>query len=76
VRNTLVPGMTNFRIDFPEEKYLGVRVSPLFYKERDFQALWRSFMTLRRSRSLNRSEGFVANVSHELKTPLRHQGFC
>src|ERR1700690_69293 len=35
VQNNLLPGMTEFSVETPEEKHLMVRVSPLFYKETD-----------------------------------------
>jgi len=71
VRNTLVPGMTNFRIDFPEEKYLGVRVSPLFYKERELSGFVAVFHDITQIEKLEQvRKDFVANVSHELKTPI------
>jgi two-component system phosphate regulon sensor histidine kinase PhoR len=71
VRNTLVPGMTNFRIDFPEEKYLSVRVSPLFYKERELSGFVAVFHDITQIEKLEQvRKDFVANVSHELKTPI------
>lgn len=71
VRNTLVPGMTNFRIDFPEEKFLSVRVSPLFYKGQDLSGFVAIFHDITQIEKLEQvRKDFVANVSHELKTPI------
>jgi two-component system phosphate regulon sensor histidine kinase PhoR len=71
VKKTLTPGMTNFRIDFPEEKYLSVRVSPLFYKERELSGFVAVFHDITQIEKLEQvRKDFVANVSHELKTPI------
>jgi len=71
VRKTLSPGTTAFRIDFPEEKYLSVRVSPLFYREHElsgFVAIFHDITQIERLEQVRKD--FVANVSHELKTPI------
>jgi two-component system phosphate regulon sensor histidine kinase PhoR len=66
-----MPGMTKFRIDFPEEKYLSVRVSPLFYKGRELSGLVAIFHDITQIEKLEQvRKDFVANVSHELKTPI------
>ncbi|NJD55683.1 MAG: PAS domain S-box protein [Nitrospirae bacterium] len=71
VKNTLVPGMTNFRIEFPEEKYISVRVSPLFYKEQELSGFVAIFHDITQIEKLEQvRKDFVANVSHELKTPI------
>jgi two-component system phosphate regulon sensor histidine kinase PhoR len=71
VKKTLTPGMTNFRIDFAEEKYLSVRVSPLFYKERELSGYVAVFHDITQIEKLEQvRKDFVANVSHELKTPI------
>ncbi|HXX58881.1 MAG TPA: ATP-binding protein [Thermodesulfovibrionales bacterium] len=71
VRKTLSPGMIEFRIDAPVEKYLSVRVSPLFYKERElsgFVAVFHDITQIERLEQVRKD--FVANVSHEIKTPI------
>ena len=71
VRKTLLPGMTEFSIEIPEEKYLTVRVSPLFYKESDlsgFVAVFHDITDIKKLEQVRKD--FVANVSHELKTPI------
>ena len=71
VRKTLSPGMTEFRIDFPEEKYLSVRVSPLFYKGQELSGFVAIFHDITQIEKLEQvRKDFVANVSHELKTPI------
>ena len=71
VKKTLTPGMTNFRIDFPEEKYLSVRVSPLFYKGSELSGFVAVFHDITQIEKLEQvRKDFVANVSHELKTPI------
>lgn len=71
VRRDLSPGMTTFWIESPEEKYLSVRVSPLFYKEAElsgFVAVFHDITQIERLEQVRKD--FVANVSHEIKTPV------
>lgn len=71
VRKTLSPGMTEFRIDSPFEKYLSVRVSPLFYKENELAGFVAVFHDITQIEKLEQvRKDFVANVSHEIKTPI------
>ena len=71
VRKNLLPGTTEFSIETPEEKHLTVRVSPLFYKERDLSGFVAAFHDITDIRKLEQvRKDFVANVSHELKTPI------
>ena len=71
VRRSLSPGMRDFKIEVPEEKYLAVRVSPLFYKENElsgFVAVFHDVTQIERLEQVRKD--FVANVSHEIKTPV------
>jgi len=71
VRRTLSPGMTEARIDAPEEKYLAVRVSPLFYRENKLSGFVAVFHDITQIEKLEQvRKDFVANVSHEIKTPI------
>jgi two-component system, OmpR family, phosphate regulon sensor histidine kinase PhoR len=71
VRRSLSPGMTEFRIEFPAEKYLSVRVSPLFYHEHELSGFIAIFHDITQVKKLEQvRKDFVANVSHELKTPI------
>lgn len=71
VRRSLAPGMTAFRIDHPAEKYLSVRVSPLFYHEHELSGFVAIFHDITQMEKLEQvRKDFVANVSHELKTPI------
>ncbi len=71
VRKDLLPGMTEFSVETPEEKHLAVRVSPLFYRERDLSGFVAAFHDITDIKKLEQvRKDFVANVSHELKTPI------
>jgi len=71
VRKSLLPGMTEFRIDYPVEKFLSVRVSPLFYKGQELSGFVAIFHDVTQIEKLEQvRKDFVANVSHELKTPI------
>jgi two-component system phosphate regulon sensor histidine kinase PhoR len=78
VRGKLTPGMAEFRIDYPEEKYLSIKVSPLFRKDRElsgFIAIFHDITQMKRLEQIRKD--FVANVSHEIKTPITAiQGFA
>jgi two-component system phosphate regulon sensor histidine kinase PhoR len=71
VKKTLSPGMTECTIDVPFEKHLAVRVSPLFYEKSElsgFVAVFHDITDIKKLEQVRKD--FVANVSHELKTPI------
>ncbi|MEW6107790.1 MAG: ATP-binding protein [Nitrospirota bacterium] len=71
VRRDLSSGITEFRLDYPEERYLVVRVSPLFYQEgylSGFVAIFHDITQIKKLEQMRKD--FVANVSHEIKTPI------
>lgn len=71
VRKYLSPVSRQFRIDAPEEKFLAVRVSPLFYKENELSGFVAVFHDITQIEKLEQvRKDFVANVSHEIKTPI------
>jgi len=71
VRKDLLSGMTEFSLAYPDERYIVVRVSPLFYRDRElsgFVAIFHDITMLKRLELVRKD--FVANVSHEIKTPV------
>jgi two-component system phosphate regulon sensor histidine kinase PhoR len=71
VRRSFLPGKTELRIESPEEKYLTVRVSPLFYKENELSGFVAVFHDITQLEKLEQvRKDFIANVSHEIKTPI------
>ncbi|MDA8431373.1 MAG: ATP-binding protein [Nitrospiraceae bacterium] len=71
VRESRIPGMSQFMIESPSEKYLAVRVSPLFYREGELSGFVAVFHDITEIKKLEQvRKDFVANVSHELKTPI------
>jgi two-component system phosphate regulon sensor histidine kinase PhoR len=78
VRGKLSPGTAEFRLDHPAEKYLSVKVSPLFRKDRELSGFIAIFHDITQMKKLEQiRKDFVANVSHEIKTPITAiQGFA
>ncbi|MCL4490708.1 MAG: ATP-binding protein [Nitrospirae bacterium] len=71
VRENILPGVAEFRLDYPREKYLVVRVSPLFYKDEELSGYVAVFHDITMLNKLEQvRKDFVANVSHEIKTPI------
>ena len=71
VRKNLLPGIAEFRLDYPEERHVVVRVSPLFYKENELSGFVSIFHDITQLKKLEQMrKDFVANVSHEIKTPI------
>jgi len=78
VRKDHMPGVTESLLDYPEERYCVVRVSPLMYRGEDvlsgFVAIFHDITQLKKLEQVRKD--FVANISHELKTPITAiQGF-
>ncbi len=71
VREQLKSGVAEIRIDAPLEQFCVVQVSPLFYSERELSGFVAVFHDITRLQKLEQTrKDFVANISHELKTPI------
>jgi two-component system phosphate regulon sensor histidine kinase PhoR len=71
VKHNRTTGSTELIIDFPEEKYLSVLVSPISYKVGEIAGVAAIFHDMTRLKRLEQMrKDFVANVSHEIKTPV------
>ncbi len=70
-RRNLTPGVGELRLDYPEERYFSARVSPLIDEEKDlsgFIVILHDITQLKKLEQLRKD--FVANLSHEIKTPI------
>ncbi|HWR73662.1 MAG TPA: ATP-binding protein, partial [Nitrospirota bacterium] len=65
------PGTAEFSIERPEARHFSVRIAPLFYHEEELSGFVAVFHELTKLKQLERvRQDFVANISHELKTPI------
>ncbi|MCK9418373.1 MAG: ATP-binding protein [Nitrospirae bacterium] len=71
VRTSRKAGVSEFKIEYPAERYCIVRISPLFH-DRDvltgFVAIFHDITELKKMEQVRKD--FVANASHEIKTPI------
>ena len=78
VQKQHVSGIAEIRIDSPLEQYCVVQVSPLFYGEPEPSGFVAVFHDISQLKKLEQTRtDFVANISHEIKTPITAiQGFA
>ncbi len=70
-RKNLTPGVSELHLDYPEERYFSARVSPLSYQEKElsgFVVILHDITQLKKLEQIRKD--FVANISHEIKTPI------
>jgi len=71
VRRDHSPGTAKIRLEYPDERYLMVRVSPLFYRGVTLSGFVVVLHDITQIEKLERMrKDFVVNVSHEIKTPV------
>ena len=71
VKKNKMSGSGDIIIDTPEEKHLSVRISPLSYKVGELSGMAAIFHDTTHLKNLEKMrQDFVANVSHEVKTPV------
>ncbi|RJQ42944.1 MAG: HAMP domain-containing protein [Nitrospiraceae bacterium] len=71
VKEQRTTGSSELVIDFPAERHLSVRVSPIFYKVGEvagFAAIFNDTTQMKKLEQMRKD--FVVNVSHEIKTPI------
>ena len=70
-RKNLTPGVSELRLDYPEERYFSARVSPLSYQEKELSGFVVILHDITQLKKLEQTrKDFVANISHEIKTPI------
>ena len=71
VQKRRTAGVAEVRIDSPLEQYCVVQVSPLSYNENDLSGYIAIFHDITQLKKLEQTrQDFVANISHEIKTPI------
>lgn len=71
VKKSRIPGAAELTFDLTGEKYLHVRVSPLYYQVGELAGFVAIFHDTTQMKRLEQTrKDFVANVSHEIKTPI------
>jgi len=71
VRTSRTAGVSEFKLEYPTERYCVVRISPLFQSKDDltgFVAIFHDITDLKKVEQVRKD--FVANASHEIKTPI------
>ncbi len=70
-RKNLTSRVGELRLDYPEEKYFSARVSPLSYQELELSGFVVILHDITQLKKLEQTrKDFVANISHEIKTPI------
>jgi two-component system phosphate regulon sensor histidine kinase PhoR len=70
-RKNLTSGVSELRLDYPEERYFSARVSPLSYKDNELSGFVVILHDITQLKKLEQTrKDFVANISHEIKTPI------
>ena len=70
-RKNHLPGVSELRLDHPEERFFSARVSPLTDEQKHlsgFVVILHDITQLKKLEQIRKD--FVANISHEIKTPI------
>ncbi len=71
VKRSLVPGEAEITLGYAEERHFTVRTSPLFFREGEPAGIVAVFHDTTELKKVDQvRKDFVANVSHEIKTPV------
>jgi two-component system, OmpR family, phosphate regulon sensor histidine kinase PhoR len=70
-RRNLMPGVIELLLDHPEERYFSAMVSPLSDQEKELSGFIVILHDITQLKKLELTrKDFVANISHEIKTPI------
>ncbi len=70
-RRDHMPGVSELSLDYPEERYFTAMVSPLSSRERTLSGFIIILHDITQLKKLEQArKDFVANISHEIKTPI------
>lgn len=71
VKKSLLPGEAEISLGYASERYFSVRTAPLFFREGELSGILAIFHDTTELKKVDQvRKDFVANVSHEIKSPV------